>query len=237
MSDVRLSQAYAALGLSGPADDDALVRAFRASVKAARPDLPGGDPERFRQVIAAYRLIQKQGSVQPNIAVTVLGKASSPVVGVTPLQALRGGLCELRLGARTLRVRVAAGVRTGDRLRICKAADDGADLHLPVLIRAAEGLTVLGDDLHMTWPTPMRLLEEGGRIEIETHAGPRSAWVTEGLTAPVKLRLRDLGLPARGQHPTGHLFVTLDPCVDAPSAAEDMLARFTRVWTAERMAA
>jgi hypothetical protein len=78
---------------------------------------------------------------------------------------------------------------------------------------------------------------DGGRIEIETHAGTRSAWLTPGLQSPVRLRLRDLGLPARGSHRTGHLFVTLFASEVAPSAAEDMLARFTRVWTPDRLAA
>ena len=35
----------------------------------------------------------------------------------------------------------------------------------------------------------------------------------------------------------GHLFVTLEPSSDVPSAAEDLLVRFTRVWTQERLAA
>ena len=65
----------------------------------------------------------------------------------------------------------------------------------------------------------------------------RSAWVAPGLTAPVRLRLRGLGLPARGARPEGHLFVSLKPSEDAPSAAEDLLARFTRVWTPDRLAA
>ena len=36
---------------------------------------------------------------------------------------------------------------------------------------------------------------------------------------------------------TRRLFVTLIPSADAPSAAEDLPARFTRVWTPERLAA
>ena len=57
------------------------------------------------------------------------------------------------------------------------------------------------------------------------------------MAAPVRVRLKDLGLPARGSRPAGHLFVTLEPSSDVPSAAEDLLVRFTRVWTQERLAA
>ena len=89
----------------------------------------------------------------------------------------------------------------------------------------------------MSWSVPERLLSDGGRIEIETHAGVRAAWVAPGLKDPVRLRLRGLGLPARGARAAGHLFVSLKPSEDAPSAAEDLLARFTRVWTPDRLAA
>ncbi len=237
MSTAKLNQAFATLGLHGPTGGDALVRAFRAAVKAARPDMPGGDAERFRRVIAAYRLIQREGGAMPVLEAPRQSPAAVPVVGVTPLEALNGGVATVGVGDRLLRVAVAAGIRTGDHLRLRKAGPDGTDLYLPVLIRAADGLSVLGDDLHMAWPAPSRLIEDGGRIEIETHAGVRGAWITRGLTGPIRLRLKGLGLPARGSRPAGHLFVTLQPSEDIPSAAEHLLARFTRVWTPQRMAA
>ena len=237
MSAVNLNQAFATLGLHGPTGGDALVRAFRAAVKAARPDMPGGDADRFRRVIAAYRLIQREGGAMQALEPPKAAPAALPVVAVSVLEALRGGVATVRLAERVLRVAVPAGVRTGDHLRLRGAAADGGDLYLPVLIRPADGLSVVGDDLHMNWPAPSRLIEDGGRIEIETYAGVRGVWVTRGLTGTIRLRLRDLGLPARGGRPTGHLFVTLEPSEDAPSAADHLLARFTRVWAPERLAA
>lgn len=240
-SSQTLTQAYAILGLHGPTDGDALTRAFRTAVKAARPDLPGGDDDRFRRVIAAWRLIQEEGGALTSLEAPRREFEASPealpVVGITALQAVTGGRTTVRLGAKRLKITVAPGMRTGDHLRLRGAADDGADLYLPILIRPVDGLTVLGDDLHMSWAVAPRLIEDGGRVEIETHAGLRSAWVTPGLTVPVRIRLRGLGLPARGNRAEGHLFVTLEPSVDAPSAAEHLLARFTRVWTPERLAA
>lgn len=231
-----LTEAFAVLGLHGPAEQDALARAFRLAVKSARPDQPGGDAERFRRVIAAYRLIQSHG-VRPALAAPARRPAAQPVVGLTPVQAVNGGDATVRLGDRTLRVYAPAGVRTGEHLRLKEGSSDGSDLYLPVLIRPAAGLAALGDDLYMSWPVAPRLLNDGGRVEIETHVGVRDAWVAPGLTDPVRLRLRGLGLPARGAHPQGHLFVSLKPSEDVPSAAEDLLARFTRVWTPDRLAA
>ncbi len=230
-----LREAHALLGLTGPAEGEALTVAFRAAVKAARPDLPGGDEDRFRRVIAAWRLIQTHAAPLA-LAAPVVRPPSPPVVSISPRDALDGGVAEVRLAGRTLRVRVPVGLRTGEHLRLKAASADGEDLYLPVLIRGADGLGAIGDDLYMNFPVPARLLGDGGRLTIDTHAGERAAWIVAG-HQPLHLRLKGLGLPARGPRPQGHLFVTLRPCEDAPSAAEDLLLRFTRVWTPDRMAA
>ena len=239
-----LSEAWSLLGLTGPAEGEALTAAFRAAVKAARPDQEGGDEARFRKVIAAWRLVQAQGArpvLEAPVAASVSASAparaaAETIIAITPLQALNGGSLTVWRGDRRLKVKAPPGLRSGEKLRLRRGADDGADLFLPVLIRGADGLTVIGDDLYMDWPVPPRVIEDGGRLEIGTHAGPRSAWIVAG-QEPLRLRLHGLGLPARGPRPQGHLFVTLKPSEDAPSAAEDLLIRFTRVWTPDRMAA
>lgn len=230
-----LGEAHALLGLTGPAEGAALAAAFRAAVKAARPDQAGGDENRFRRVIAAWRLIQSQA---PRAALSAPEAPSPavPVIAITPRQALEGGVAVVEIGARTLRVRAPRGVRSGDHLRLRRGAADGNDLYLPVRIRGEAGLSALGDDLYMDWPVTPRLLEDGGRLEIGTHAGPRSAWVVPGHPT-LRLRLKGLGLPARRGRPQGHLFVTLVPSREVPSPAEDRLAQFTRVWTPDRLAA
>ena len=232
-----LREAYALIGLNGPVDGAALKSAFRAAVKAARPDHDGGDAERFRKVIAAWRLIQAQQPARPALAAPLRRPAPPPVVGLTPMQAVAGGRVEIALGARRLKLSVPPGLRTGEHLRLKAAAPDGSDLYLPVRIRPEDGLSVFGDDLFMDWPCSARLFADGGRVEIETWAGPRSAWMVGGVASPYRLRLRGLGLPPRGSRSQGHLFVALTPSEDTPSAAEDLLARFTRVWTPERQAA
>ena len=228
-------EAYALLGLTGPVGGEALTAAFRTAIKAARPEVAGGSEDRFRKTIAAWRLVQRAAAPLALAAPTVRPPVA-PVLAISPLDALHGGVAEVRTGRRVLRVRVPAGLRTGEHLRLKAAGEDGADLYLPVLVRGAHGLGAVGDDLYMTWPVSPRLLADGGRVEIETHAGMRSAWLVAGHQPP-RLRLKGLGLPARGARPRGHLFVTLEPSEDAPSAAEDLLIRFTRVWTPDRLAA
>lgn len=228
-------EAYDLLGLAGPVDSKALTAAFRVAIKAARPDAAGGSEARFRRTIAAWRLIQRETA--PLALEAPASRPASPrVVAITPLDALNGGQTDVRIGARVLRIRVPAGLRTGEHLRLRAAGEAGSDLYLPVLVRGSHGLSAVGDDLYMTCPVSHRLLADGGRLEIPTHAGPRSAWLVAG-HQPLRLRLKDLGLPARGARARGHLFVTLEPSEDAPSAAEDLLIRFTRVWTPDRLAA
>lgn len=229
------------LGLDGPAGPQALAAAFRIAVKASRPDQPGGDADRFRRVIAAYRLLQTETRALPaprkrSETSHAQGARSAPLppplVVLTPMQALTGGSVIVKAWGRSLLVHVPPGVRTADRIRL----KDGPSL-LRVLIRPADGLSVLGADLFMDWPIAPRLMRDGGRIEIDTHAGLQSAWLVPDMVEPVRLRLPGLGLPARGKRAVGDLFVKLIPSDDLPSAAEDMLLRFTRVWTPERMAA
>lgn len=230
-----LADAWGVLGLPGPVQIGAATAAFRAALKASRPDQSGGDETKFRQVIAAWRLIQAQGACLA-LAPPTQRPRPLPAVTITPLDALAGCKARVRLDGRTFQIAAPRGLRSGEHLRLKGAGPQGGDLHLPVLIRGAGGLSAVGDDLYMTCPVPPRLLEDGGRLEIETHAGPRSAWLVAGCQ-PLRLRLSNLGLPARGSRPQGHLFVTLEPSEDAPSAAEDLLVRFTRVWTPDRMAA
>ena len=231
-----LSEAHALLGLSGPTAEPVLTAAFRAAVKAAHPAAPAGDEDRFRRVIAAWRLIQSHQTQPLALAAPVTPPPAPPVVTITPMDALNGGRVAVGLAGRTLHIRLPKGLRSGEHLRLRDAAPGGADLYLPVLIRTTDGLSAIGDDLFMDAPAPTRVLEDGGRLEIDTHAGVRSAWLAPGQTT-LRLRLKHLGLPARGRHPQGHLFVTLRPSEDAPSAAEDLLLRFSRVWTPDRLAA
>ncbi|MET4683167.1 DnaJ C-terminal domain-containing protein [Brevundimonas faecalis] len=236
---LTLDNARSLLGLSGPVGADGLTTAFRAAVKAARPDHPGGDAERFRRVIAAYRLLQAQTLAlpAPRARPFVAPPIPAPLLVVTPMQAVSGGCMQVKLGARVLLVHIPPGLRTSDRIRLAQGGPDGADVLLPVLIRPADGLSVLGGDLFMTCAAPRRTMEDGGRVEILTHAGPQTAWVVPGMADPVRVRLKGLGLPARGRRPAGDLFVKLEASADLPSAAEDLLLRFTRVWTPERIAA
>jgi len=230
---ITLETARLRLGLAAGADATARRAAFRTALKAARPDLHGGDETAYRRIIEAWALLKTEAPPSP--APPPPRPDSDPVVTLTPRVALEGGEAWVHNAGRKLRVHLPAGVRQGDRIRL-RPLDGGEPVTLTALIRPAEGLSVLGDDVHMAAFCPTRLIEDGGRLELATWAGPRSLWITRDQST-LRFRLKGLGLPARGARKAGHLFVSLTPSDTLATETETRLAAFTRVWTPDRLAA
>lgn len=237
-SGMTLGEAWATLGLSGPAAPETVTTAFRAAVKAARPD-HGGDPERFRRVIEAYRLLQNAQAARAALAPpertgTPAETKPEPVLAVTLAEALEGLARNVRLpDGRTLGLRLPAGLRPGETVRLKGQGEGGRDLKLTVTVTCPEGVRLIGDDLWIEAGVPPRRLADGGRHEVETPRGARTIWIPRGLGDAPVLRLKGEGLPARGLKPRGHLFVRLVPAEDeaAESPAREMLRRFAEAWT------
>ena len=101
---------FALLGVAAGADEAAVRQAFLQAVKAARPDR-GGDPERYRDLIAAYRRLNdpmEEHELDVHIELRV-----------TRDQARDGGSELVRLPTgRTVRVTLPAGLASGRTLRL-----------------------------------------------------------------------------------------------------------------------
>jgi curved DNA-binding protein len=209
-----------------PAD---LRRAFREAAKRAHPDRPGGDEARFHQVVAAYHRLQAAQAAPDRIFQPPAPRPPQPsVLTIGPEMALRGGVAEYRArDGRLLRVTLPAGLRQGDTVRV-----DGVEL--PVVLMGAANIQVRGDDLWITAPVEPRLLAEGGRVAVETPLGRRVVWLTKKAAERKLVRLVNQGLPARGSHRQGHLFLRLAPAApgQTDSAARTLLRRFAAAWAA-----
>ncbi len=226
-----VKRAREVLGVPALASQAELRRAFREAAKIAHPDRRGGSAEAFREVMEAYHLLQhlKPSSRvnQPPVTVARTAAPAGNTLAVPPLLAMTGGHLEHRLGdGRRIRIALPAGLRTGDRLR-------AGDTEFEIAIRGDGQIMVRGDDLWITVPVEPHLLAEGGRIALETPLGRRVVFISEKAGERGLVRLVGQGLPARGRHRQGHLFLRLSPQVSqTDTAAKTLLRRFTAAWAA-----
>ena len=224
---ISVNAARKLLGVSPRADVGEVRRAFREAAKQAHPDRPGGDEQRFRQVVAAYHRLQPTRRVDRIIQPPAPAVPQPAVVTVDPRVALRGGAVEHLLpSGRRIRVKLPPGLRHGDVVRAGAA-------ELTVSLRGDAGMLVRGDDLWISVDVPPRALAEGGRVALQTPLGRRIIWLTKKAGERRLVRLVGQGLPARGQHAQGHLFLRLSPAEGrADSAARTLLRRFAAAWAA-----
>lgn len=214
------ADALRVLGVSGDADADALRAAFRAAAKGAHPDHHGGDGEQLRLIIEAYRTLRPKAGALRHIAPHKLK--------ISPAEAMLGGWRPLALAdGREVSVRLPPGLRDGEALSV-----EGQP-HT-VAIVGQDGQGVLGDHLCVTAEVSVALCAIGGRLMVDTPLGPQSIWVSAEAGAQGLARVHGLGLPARGRHGQGDLFVRLvsveAPAVETP--AEAKLRRFSAEWAA-----
>lgn len=217
-----------ALGVGPLAGPGEIRRAFREAAKRAHPDRPGGSAERFRQVVDAYHLLQQGGPPAGRIVQPPARRAPpTTTLSISPLVAMQGGAADHPLGdGRTIRLTLPAGLRSGDTVR-------AGETRLTVTVRGESDMMVRGDDLWLTVPVPPRTLAEGGRLALDTPLGRRIVWVTKKAGERGLVRLEGQGLPARGRHGQGHLFLRLSPMKSSTdSAARKLLRRFAAAWAA-----
>ena len=208
------------LGVTGEADTGALRAAFRDAAKRAHPDHHGGDGDRLRLIIEAYRTLRPKGATLRHVAPRRLP--------ISPTEAMLGGWRPVELAeGRKVNVRLPAGLREGEALSV-----DGQPLTVSIV--AEDGQAVLGDHLCVTAEVPLSLRSVGGRVVVDTPCGPHGIWVSVEDGRRGLAKVRGLGLPARGRSAQGDLYVRL-LVVDLPvseSVLEAKLRRFSADWAA-----
>lgn len=210
-----------------------LRQAFRQAAKSAHPDRPGGSAERFRLVVEAHHVLQRADTAakppphrpaasRPAAhAAPPRRRAPGPAVllAITPHQAVVGGEIDHVLPTgRAIRIVTPPGLRAGDRFR-------AEDTDFEVVVRGDGVTLVRGDDLWITVAVEARILSRGGRVTVDTPHGRRMVIITAKAAAQGLVRLQGQGLPARGRHRQGHMFLRLEPA-ETRSMARDILRRF-----------
>jgi curved DNA-binding protein len=225
---LTLFAARALLGVGPGADERALRKAYREAAKRAHPDRPTGDAALFRDVQAAYRLLQ-DALARPTTfapAVTAPTVADRAFLDIDIATAVSGGSEELSIDGRRLRLKLPAGLRAGDKVRLL-------DVLFEVRHRPLDGALVRGNDLWLTGKVAPRVLAEGGRVDADTPLGPRQAWISTKAADRGLVRLPGQGLPARANHRAGDLFLRLEAReAEKDSLARSLLRRFAAAWAA-----
>ena len=150
---------------------------------------------------------------------------------VTLEEALRGSTREVTLqrGAgktETYRVRIPAGVREGQRIRLAGKGESGrsggeaGDLYLRVRLARHPDLRVEGSDLSTDVEVAPWEAVLGASVPVPTLDGAVTLKVPAGSTAGQKLRLRGQGLP-REDGGRGDLYAVLEIAVPAEVGPEE----------------
>ena len=167
-SNRQLDEARRLLDVGRDADAESLRRAFKAAVKAAHPDRPGGNDERLRRVIEAYRRLDARRPGDRRRTRANRRGSTSP-----PAQAVLGGWAHLTLDdGRALTVRLPAGLRQNELVRVSGRG-------FRIAIERAPAAAIVGNNVVITARVARALLADGGRLTIDTPAGETSVWITK----------------------------------------------------------
>lgn len=220
-SELSIEEACARLGLEPGAPDGALQGAFQRALKAARTDGGHVAPERYRQVLDAYRRLRLREPAPPGPR----RYGDWPQhIELTPAEAVVGGpkLGRLPTG-RQFETRLPPALRDGDLVWVWGWL-------LQVRIDEGDELAVRGDDVWVTARKHPSQLKPDTRITVETPSGPISFRLSAEAIAAGLARAPGLGLPASRGHAQGDLYVKLiaDPRADGRHGPADLLKRLTR---------
>ncbi|AVJ19317.1 curved DNA-binding protein [Serratia rhizosphaerae] len=138
------------------------------------------------------------------------------------------GLVEQEI-PKTLNVKIPAGVREGERIRLkgqgSPGIDGGAsgDLYLIVRIAPHPRFDIVGDNLEIVLPLSPWEAALGAKVSVPTVQQQILLTIPAGTQSGQRLRIKGKGLPGKGQTASGDLYavvkVVMPPKPDAQSAA------------------
>lgn len=150
------------------------------------------------------------------------------------VRAIEGGQMDLNVGGRPLKVRVPAGVRDGEKLRLKGkggpapqtpyGAGEAGDLFLEISVRPHPQVRREDLDLYLDVPLSVPEAIEGGQVTVPTPWGEYVVKVPEGVHSGSKLRLKGKGVHRGGKE--GDFFVVLQ--IHTPERLDEELREAAR---------
>ena len=129
--------------------------------------------------------------------------------------AVVGNERDVRVGGRTLRVKIPKGVTDGSMIRLSGQGGPGAhggnagDLYLRVKLREHPWIRREGKDLYLDLPLTVPEAVLGGEVILPTFEGPVQLRIAPGTQSGKKLRLRGKGMPHLRGGERGDLYATV----------------------------
>lgn len=150
----------------------------------------------------------ESGDLEAEILVTLEEAVTGVTKSLTLVVTESAAFGRVRNQERNLEVKIPAGIRDGQRLRIKgqrAGFGRGDDLYLRVRLEPHERFTVEGDDLLTDLRITPWEAALGATLRVPTLGGVARIRIPAGSTSGQRLRLRGEGLPATSNEETGDL--------------------------------
>lgn len=205
-----------------------IFRGFKPGQRRSGYRMEGGGDDFFSELFGLGR--GRGGHKGPRRGQDILYSVSIPF-----LDAARGSQQRLRLDTgKTLKVRIPAGVRDGQQIRLSGQGQKGVsggrsgDALVEVRIEPHPFFERHGDDIHIVVPITLDEAVLGAKISVPTLTKPVSLTVPKGSSSGRKLRLKGKGIK-RGKT-TGDQIVSLKIVLPKKGAREleDFLGKWRR---------
>jgi len=112
-------------------------------------------------------------------------------------EAYRGGEKTISIGSERLSVKIPAGVRDGQKIRLAGKGRAGGDLYLHLKVQSRHEMRLEGDDIYVTAEVAAPIAVVGGNVRVATLDGPVEIHIPKHTQAGRRLRLKGKGWPRK----------------------------------------
>jgi chaperone protein DnaJ len=132
---------------------------------------------------------------------------------------------------RLSQIKIPAGVKDGQRIRLQGQGSNGGDLYLKIAIRPDLRYERKDSDLYTGFPVPFTVAALGGEASVETPQGRKVLTIPPGTQTGQKFRLTGIGMPVVKGSGRGNLYASAEITVPKSLSPRerDLLSELARL--------